>query len=445
MFTFLLPLLTISKALYTYPKYTRIVIGSRYTEKEINDYFKYYTGDKQSLCKHWESEFGNTYDFISFDDCVDELSSIVAYKYTPGPDLNKVLREVSTVSEIVYIEGGGYDNIDLNNLRDRMKVLIDYEEDDKRDKQFINFARHPLYKRKDKPQPKSAKKVITFNGNIKDKVSYLGIRNMVLNLTSELNIGELQWDDPKLAENSCKIKTDLYISSSKNTPDFIQTKQYGYYENFGYYQVSQDLKKSVITFYNDSWKIVHYNKDDTARETFTLPYSYASKFNPLFDIPNIEIALDEDANLDKYPPLNISLIEYESVSEPLGKLKKHQFGAINIKTNGWSDTDKSKYPEIIFAYDEEMFSYTADKTDLEIQVQKPYQYQPLNRKDDGGSSSSGKGGGKGGKTGMIVGIVIAVVVVVVVAIVVTIIVIRKKKSNQKSESEGGAVDQQEEK
>ena len=176
-----------------------------------------------------------------------------------------------------------------------------------------------------------------------------------------------------------------------------------------------------------------------------MPYSYASKFNPLFDIPNIEIALDENANLDKYPPLNISLIEYESVSEPLGKLKKHQFGAINIKTNGWSDTDKSKYPEIIFAYDEEMFSYTADKTDLEIQVQKPYQYQPLNRKDDGGSSSSGKGGGKGGKTGMIVGIVIAVVVVVVVAIVVTIIVIRKKKSNQKSESEGGAVDQQEEK
>lgn len=400
MLSFILPLLAFSETRYQYPRFTKIFVGPETSQKEADEYYRVYTSDINKICTNQENEH-NAY-FVSFEDCVAELKSIDSFMYSEGNDLNKVISQVPISSEIVYIEGDNINDVDFNNLKAQSIAIISDNRDDD---------------------------IISLNGAIKDKVSYLKIGNSKLKLTSDLNVHSFYFSG-ELVTDSKEIKTEFLITSNKNLIDQINfVHQLGYLYKFGY-QVAEDIKINRIIYNNNGWSYEYENNDGRVSNRVSVSYSKADIFNLIIDHHKIEIVLDNNADIDTFKDINITLMDYDGAREPLGLGWNRYIGEIEITCTNWDKIDKEKRPKVNLIYDKEMFKYN-DKGDLglEVSVDTTYQYQLLNR-------GGGKNNNNNNKVGLIVGVVVAVVVVVAIIIVVVIIVIRKKRANQNSVSEG---------
>lgn len=439
MLSFLLLLHASSKE-YFFPKFTKLLVGPQYDQNEANDYNKQYKDRKKETCEHWSDPSFGTSDTFDYDECIALLSSLVEFRYSDGSNINKDISDVSSSTQYLFIEGSDFNDIDLNKLKNQMKVNID----------FLGFSRNKDYKYNlienlrntrnffYRKSYKNANKlntedegVLNFNGGLKDKVSFLTIYGSEADIKfkDELNIHTLYLKDCDFSKDTSKINTNFLIVDDYADADYIISNTDSFnFDQFSFildYHYSSEVYNYDINYTKTGYKIIYKQKT-----YIEFPYSRAHTFNIISKYNDISINLEEGVELDKVSILNISVMERPSTQSPMAK--KLEKAEIIIKYNGWDNIpqDKAK-PNVTLTYDREKFSYTLNENDP-IQIDDQPQYvQPPENSPSGGDNPKSKS-----KTGMIVGIVVAVVAVIVIVIVV-VIVVRKKKTNQ-SASEGEA-------
>lgn len=267
--------------------------------------------------------------------------------------------------------------------------------------------------------PKLNDDPILIIGNIKKKVSFLGIdEGYIKFIKADVDCHSLGLGNASIADDSKKIRTTFLllgvisfenISELLHNSDFVQVNQLTFKINF-----YEDIKY-YITYTNDAWKL-NYDDRRSGRsgddDGFFTPYKRASIFNLLSNGYQFVISRRDDTTLDSNPPINITSMKTYSYAEVWAKqLENH---SISITQENFDNIDENKRPKITLSYDTNLYQFDQEANkDFKNTQEEKYSYKPPNRKNI--------------NVGMIVGIVLACVVVVVVVIVVVIIVIRKKR------------------
>lgn len=458
MLLFVLFSLVFSKNNFNLMKYSQLLITPDMSQSEVDEAFNKMKENIVQECtsdeaKYLEDEEDDQY---WIDYCIASLEAMQQVKVSDGNNVNDVLKEFKENNEFIIIIGMPKIAIDFGNLKAEMIVSVNYEEKIEMSKQLSEEDKYQKYK---KMLMKNVKKMakahvdgshksvmkyinlqskkpktgdygdIEIVGDVKGKVSFLICINCLLKISgSDLNVPYMYMYDSKLHQDSLNIKsnhfivdpqTQVYISDV--VKDKIHVNQYGIM--LGYYGSIENIYQ--IVYQTDSWGL-KYSTGGTYNTLFNsapvkIYYSSASIFNILVYAYHIDINLEQDVKLEKYSPLNLTLIESFSTSPNEAKILEEK-DKVQITASGWDEVAKEDRPNIVLSLDSESFEFTKTEEDpFNVEQQELYTYKP-NPSDDKKKTN----------VGMIVGIVVACVVVVVVVIVVVVIVVRKKKVGNSS-------------
>lgn len=429
------------------PKFSQFLVGEGLDSKVLEESLKYLKKNAKKIC---ESENDDQY---YIDLCIATYESMEQAKCSDPDNFNKVLSEFSKVNEFLIIIGSFNTDIDLSKLKTEMVVTITYDDDldididmakslesqNKYIKLLMKNARKMIQSHFD-GSPKSIlryaslvfdnKKIkgdkigtVPLIGDVKNKVSYLVIGASIVKITqSDLNAPRSLFAGCVIDKDSKKIKSKHFIADystqilmTETIKEKFEVGQYGIllgtmYE-YSPYRINCNPQDWTVEYNSGSkWKSLNVK----------IPYKSASSFNLI--VYTYSFNINNNANLDKYSPINISVLESIKMS-PMAKKLDDGLQQIEITQTNFDDVPKDQRPSLTLSYDPEEFQFEKSTDDpFHISEESPFSYKPMNKKNI--------------NIGMIVGIVVAVVVVIAIVIVVVIIVLRKKKNAQQSASEG---------
>lgn len=429
------------------PKFSQLIIGKSFNEKEMEALLANVKKNPEEACKEDEEEgYELSPDELQY--CISLYKAFQQIKVSEdGSDINDKLKLFSKDNELLVINGVFTTEIDFNNLKSQMAVTINAfptdegDEDEARtlvkkmikakfDGTFKSLMRlGPINKRKVKADDETGDdedeycgSVISMIGNVKDKVSYLALYGAELKVVkSDLNVNSIYFGACSYFHSGTKKATsNLIVASFHMHSTLMKAKQHFDTEQYGLY-LDIDLGESPdINFASKEWVVIdHYKRK------YNIPYEYAKKFNLVTVSDEFKVNC-EDKTLDNFLPINISIYDE---SELVGRaLLENQKSKIKITGTGWEGIPMDKRPKIDLIYDTNDYELDESSKDL-FQISENTKTEPE------------KPPKKKNKTGMIVGIVVALVVVIVIVVVVVVIVIRKKKAAADSASQQEQDDQ----
>lgn len=433
------------------PKYSLIFVSSN-RQYEFENYVELLNENKNKLCEQ------TNFDDISYCKALYETMQIA--KAATGFNVNDKIKEITKSSEFLFILCDDvYETIDFNNLKKEMVTFLSYEPDMYYDyginnldtNHFENFTKNiiraiqratHIVNNKDSqsfsylceqivgPIEKDKKiKIdevlkVPIEGNIKGKVSFLTVSNIMLNIVNnDLNCNSLYMNNAIFNPDSLLVKTKFFVTNpvltTTTTLDKVRAEQYGYL------MIDSVFSRHTIQFTDDSYCVASTNYGLINGVCYPAPKICGKTFNWIVYGRKFELYATESIGENE---LNISFMnEYSRPS-----LQSYTYYDAIFSTRGYWDSIEKK-PKITLNYDKDM--YNIDVTELDelgfiIDEERPYSYSPLNKEQSGPNQK-------------VIGIICGVIFVVILTVILIVIAIlyRPKKENSIEEKMNEGVDE----
>lgn len=448
---FFIWLLSLGLAL-EFPKHSYIFISEEMTQDDIDVFKNGYIANIDNICSEEEGEEAKLMSDEWIEQCHASFKALDKMIASTNSEINAKLSSVPSDNKFLYIMGPFSSEVDLNKLKSQMVVVVntfdffgyartlesykklmmhslttmaktklDVNQDNY--KKMVENKNHKVDDRTNDYYGETCEREylesISLVGNIKDKVSFLIIKNAELKVvTSELNVNSVYFEDCSvLHRDSLKVKSNHIVSHFLSHLDIMDAKSQLGINQYGLVFDQDYGERPIITYKNEEWEI-----DGSGKRIFKVPYSVAKTFNLLSIPAEFEVNLEEGVSLSSYNALNLTVNDVFNFYGP-GYIQEEK-PKIVIKGNGWDNIAKIDRPKITLVYDNTKYDY--DDSNEIFNVDKV---------TAGQTTDPSEKPPKKNKTGMIVGIVFAVVIVIVIVVVVVVIVIRKKKAAQDSASQ----------
>lgn len=383
------------------PQYSIIFISSQ-NESQMQNFTRMLNDDKDKLCKiiH-EYEVSQSYCKNLYAPLQNALSS-------DGSNINNIIKKVSKYSEYLFIICDySLEALDFNNLPNQNVVFIEFDQymfysfgirkfglnhlrnltvntikaiyritsniNDEKAKSFSALCQKIIGPIEMANQQKNSEKYlrISIEGNIKDKVSCLTIKNIKLNIVNnDLNINSLFMYDSTLDKNSKNIRTTFFLMDPQSIID-EESQDKVHVEQYGRLYLYRHISDISIYFYDDQYCVASTYRGKKGDYCYKARKSYGNIFN-LIARGSIFRFILEGQNLGQ-STLNITLMYFD----PRVSLLEN----VNFYLNGnW--TSISEKPKIIITYESDYFNidttYLKDMGFL-VENESLYSYVPLNR------------------------------------------------------------------
>lgn len=383
------------------PQYSIIFISSQ-NESQMQNFTRMLNDDKDKLCK-----IIHEYE-VHQSDCKKLYAPLQNALSSDGSNINNIIKKVSKYSEYLFVIcDHSLESLDFNNLPNQNIVFIEFDQNmfytfgiqkfglnhlrnltvntikaiygitsninDEKAKSFSALCQKIIGPIEKTDQQKSSEKYLklSIEGNIKDKVSCLIIKNIKLNIVNnDLNINSLFMYDSALDENSKNIRTTFFLMDPQSIID-EESQDKVHVEQYGRLMIDRHNSDHYIYFYDDQYCVASTYYGHIGDFCYVARKSYGNIFN-LIARGNYFRFILEGQNLGQ-STLNITLMDYNPRVTLLEDVMFYPYG-------NW--TNISEKPKIIITYKSDDFSI--DTSYLEnmgflVEHKSSYSYVPLDR------------------------------------------------------------------
>lgn len=424
------------------PQYSIIFISSQ-RKSQFERFVEELNDDKGKFCE-------KIYSYSSDQHyCKVLYGPLQSVKFSSGSHINDNIKKASKYSEYLFIIlDEAYETINLNKLKNQNVVFISYDTDMYYKYHINEFGYHNLYNisydmikmiqkitnkvtdekarsftkicdkligtdKTKKSKASDSMLSVSIEGNIKNKVSFLSVSNIILNIVNDdLNIHSLYFYNSKIASSSKTVKSTFFIADSSCSLGSSFSKIS--VEQFGFQMYDKKESWHQIFFFNNQWCVTSKNDNLEPGYCYLVPYSCATIFNWIVRGNQLYITPE---HLDFSPTtVNITIIDEMPRSSLL------YYNDIEIIPYGnWSYSISR--PKIIVTYDSSKYRlrYQSNAQYMfSVTEEKPYSYVPINRTSTDPN---------------LIGIICGIVFIVVLTIIFIIIAVVYRPKKYLSEEE----------
>lgn len=354
--------------------------------------------DEDTYC----SEFKKIVEFCQKNPNVEDCSSYSDIKNTicsNGQNINNEISNINDEIDLLIIQTmKDISDLDLGQIKNKISVSIfsippDYNDNEGEEYSKIlnrNVRRIKDYNKRIK-ENKASFINIGLRGNIQNKVSFLTLQSLSLEIRNEpINIENLRFLDSVINSKSQMIQVIHFIVSEvshesiiKNSQSKIKVSQYSIEESYDY-----DSSNYRISFEQNQWNILRGN-DNNYSPFFEdapsyVPYNLCDRLTLIMKSHLFDLHVDNN-QITVAKPVNITLLSFEDLDN--SHLLEDKNYAVQITTSGNWDGIKEA-TSIYFTAHQNQVTLDTRECNSKVKIEKydfsnlPVELPPISIEDE---------------------------------------------------------------